>query len=137
MPVTHKTQEEIPKETFVPFTAARKAMIAATKVLITDPKHREIVRNCYGNRIRSIFFKDYLAYAVMRGKDFRSASHEAGYDRAVTELRGVASDLDNYLKDQDGYYAKFAKRHLPAEQSVEAATELRDLIRAALAAPGA
>lgn len=124
-------------DTFVPFTPARKAMIATTKALITDPEHRKIVRNFYGNRIRSIFFKDYLAYAVMRGKDFRTASHEQGYDNAKSELRGVLSNLESYLKDPDSYGGKAAKRYLPADQGVEAATELHDLIRSALAAPGA
>lgn len=123
-------------ETFVPFTATRKAMIAATKALLTDPDNLKLTRNSYGNRIKHLFFEDYLTYAVLRGTDFRKASHPEGYDKAIGELKSIVSTLGSYIKDDKGYHSKFATRYLPAENASEAASELKALIEAALANPG-
>lgn len=123
-------------ETYVPFTATRKAMIATTKGLLTNPDNLKLTRNSYGNRIKHLFFEDYLVYAVLRGTDFRKASHPDGYDKAVIELKGVANTIGNYLKDQSGYNSKSATRYLPAEEPKEAAEELKALIEAAVALAG-
>lgn len=122
-------------ETFVPFTATRKAMIAATKALLTNPDNLKLDRNHYGNRIKHLFFEDYLTYAVMRGTDYRKASHPDGYGKAVSELKGVVGRLESYIKDEKSYFGKFVARYLPEENAKEAAIELKGLIEAALAKP--
>jgi hypothetical protein len=134
MPVTqNKTQEETPMNTFVPFTAARKNMIITTKAMLTDPKNLKIDRNHYGNRIPHLFFQDYLVYAVMRGADFKKASHEDSLDMAKQHLKWVVDSLDSYLKDKTSYSARKAARYLPAEEGEIAAAELKALIEEALA----
>lgn len=122
-------------ENFVPFTATRKAMIAATKALLTNPDNLKLDRNCYGNRIKHLFFEDYLTYAVMRGTDYRKASHPDGYGKAASELKGIAGRLESYIKDEKSYFGKFVARYLPEENAKEAAIELKGLIDAALAKP--
>jgi len=120
-------------ETFVPFTATRKAMIVTTKGLLTNPDNLKLTRNSYGNRIKHLFFEDYLTYAVLRGTDFRKASHPEGYDKAISELKSVAATIGSYIKDEKGYHSKFATRYLPAENAKEAAVELKTLIDEAIA----
>lgn len=117
---------------FIPFTAARKAMIISTKAMITDPKNLKLDRNFYGNRIPHLFFQDYLVYAVMRGADFKKASHEDSLDRAKDLLKSASNSIDSYLKDKTGYYSHTAARYLPAEDGEAAAEELKALIEAAL-----
>lgn len=119
--------------TFVAFTPARKNMIIATKAMLTDPKNLKIDRNLYGNRIPHLFFQDYLVYAVMRGADFKKASHEDSLDMAKQHLKWVVDSLDNYLKDKTSYFAKKASRYLPEEEGEIAAAELKGLIDEALA----
>lgn len=119
-------------ENFVPFTATRKGMIATTKALLTNPDNLKLDRNFYGNRIKHLFFDDYLTYAVMRGTDFRKASHPDGLGRAISELKSVVGRLDDYIRGVKCYSGKPASRFLPEENPLEAAVELKGLIESAL-----
>jgi hypothetical protein len=124
--------------TFVPFTTARKNMIIKTKAMLKDPKNLKIDRNFYGNRIPHLYFQDYLVYAVMRGADFKKASHEDSLDRAKALLKSATNSLETHLKflkkDKTGYFSETAARYLPEEGGEAAAEELKVLIEAALEA---
>ena len=115
---------------FVPFTAARKAMIINTKAMLTDPKNLKIDRNSYGNRIPHLFFQDYLVYAVIRGADFKKASTADSLDRANALLKNVCNSLDSFEKDKTSYFARTAARYLTPEGADP--VELKSLIEAAL-----
>jgi hypothetical protein len=105
-------------------------MIIKTKAMLTDPKNLKIDRNMYGNRIPHLFFKDYLVYAIMRGADFKKASHPDSLDTAKSLLKDVCGSLDNYAKDKNGYFSRNAARYMPEEGADP--EELKNLIMAAL-----
>ena len=118
--------------TFIEFTAARKAMIAHTKGLLTDPKNlkREVV-NEYGYRPKKLTLRDFVVYAALRGSDYRKASHPAGYDNAKDELKTVLAKITNYTpENQPASVKKDLARFVPEGMPLD---ELKASLEQALA----
>lgn len=100
--------EETPMTTYTPFSATRKAMIAHLKSRLTDRENIKLERNEYGNRIRKLFFQDYVIYAALRGADVRKTSHMPDGDNAIEELKRWTSIskpskwmIDRYLVTEE------------------------------------
>jgi hypothetical protein len=130
MPVKTKTQEEIPMNVTVPYTPSRRAMIATTKTLLTNPENKKPGRNSYGNKLPRLFFRDYLIYAVLRGRDYRKACHESSLEWAVSELKYLLNAVTSVAADSGSYYAKQVARYIPQEGAD--LDELKGLLEEAL-----
>jgi hypothetical protein len=118
--------------TFIEFTDARKAMIAHTKGLLTNPANlkREVV-NEYGYRPKKLTLRDFVVYAALRGSDYRKASHPAGYDNAKNELKTVLAKITNYTPEkQPASVKKDLARFVPEGMPLD---ELKASLEQALA----
>ena len=93
-------------ETVVPFSEARRAMIATLKAFITDKGNMRPPRDEYGYRRKIIKFSDYVVYAALRGADIRKTSHMEGGENAIEALQSAKGGsympylLGRHLKDE-------------------------------------
>lgn len=117
--------------TIVEFSAARKAMIRATKALLTNPENQKIERNRYGNKFPKLCFQDYLVYAVLRGANYEKAAHEQSLGWAKSELRAVQNEAERVASKENAPLTKLLARYIP--EGVDGTAELKELIEAALA----
>lgn len=111
--------------TFIAFSTERKNMITRTKGLLTNPDNLAVQRNMYGNRIKNLFFIDYVIYAVLRGADYKKTSHMPLGDNATLALKGVLDSFDvpnsQWLKRTVARYAENEAEIYELKQLIEQA----------------
>ncbi len=94
----NQNKETCDMNNFIYFTDARKSMIARSKSLLTDPDNLKLERNQDGHRLRKLFFRDYVVYAILRGADFKKTSHMEDGLNAREELEGMLKAYANSEK---------------------------------------
>jgi hypothetical protein len=147
--IKKQTKEAIPMNVYTPFTVARKAMIINMKAMLTSSDFKPYKDPVYGTKYSRLFLADYAVYAVLRGADFRKASHlhDKGAPNAKSAIKSVISSLDYVIEKPESriksmnlnsYLRRYVigvNEEFSAEKSdsyLDSVKELNDLLRTAL-----